>query len=116
MPFDVFDRNCRASWLALMAQFKEREAVIDHLCRTFLDTAFDQLRSADGAFEVLQRFENMQSRKSLKTQVKEKYDKVLVRYGEEVDMCRELFNKHKESKSQTYKNQPTVAGTISWAL
>jgi dynein heavy chain len=116
MPFDVFDRNCRASWLALMAQFKEREAVIDHLCRTFLDTAFDQLRSADGAFEVLQRFENMQSRKSLKTQVKEKYDKVLVRYGEEVNMCRELFNKHKESKSQTYKNQPAVAGAISWAL
>ena len=57
MPFDVFDRNCRASWLALMAQFKEREAAIDQLCRTFLDTAFDQLRSADGAFEVLQRFQ-----------------------------------------------------------
>eukprot|EP00505_MAST-04D_sp_SCG-Rhode-Island_P005314 Stramenopile-MAST_4_protein_5314 len=87
MPFDVFDRNCRASWLALMAQFKEREAVIDHLCRTFLDTAFDQLRSADGAFEVLQRFENMQSRKSLQAQVTEKYDNVLIRYGEEVDLC-----------------------------
>ncbi len=116
MPFDVFDRNCRASWLALMAQFKERESSIDQLCRTFLDTAFDQLRSADGAFEVLQRFQTMQSRKSLKAQVKEKYDKVLIRYAEEVNLSRELFLKHKDSKSQIYKNQPQIAGAIAWAL
>jgi dynein heavy chain, axonemal len=99
-----------------MAQFKEREAAIDQLCRTFLDTAFDQLRSADGAFEVLQRFQTMQSRKSLKAQVKEKYDKVLIRYAEEVNLSRELFLKHKESKSQIYKNQPQIAGAIGWAL
>ena len=115
-PFSVFNYSCHTSWKQLMNQFNEQVVILDKMCHSFLDTAFNSLRSAEGAFEVLQRFQDMESRKSIQKQLMEKFDAVLVRYGEEVTLCSELFEQH--SKNSTVligKNQPPVAGAIAYA-
>jgi dynein heavy chain len=55
-----------------MAQFNEQVVMLDRMCHSFLDTAFDTLRSAEGAFEVLQRFQHMESRETIQRQLMEK--------------------------------------------
>ena len=49
VPFNVFDRRYKTSWDAVMAQFKDAVDGIEIMCTSFVDTAFHQLRSAEGA-------------------------------------------------------------------
>jgi dynein heavy chain len=58
----------------------------------------------------------MESRETIQRQLMEKFDAVLVRYGEEVSLCTSLFNKHLRNPTVLIgKNQPPVAGAISYA-
>ena len=115
-PFSVFNYSCHTSWKQLMNQFNEQVVMLDKMCHSFLDTAFNSLRSAEGAFEVLQRFQHMQSRDTIQKQLMEKFDAVLVRYGEEVTLCSDLFDKHINNPTVLIgKNQPPVSGSIAYA-
>ena len=71
-----------------MTAFDDHVVSLDRMCHKFLDTAFNTLRSAEGAFEVLQRFQHMQSRPTIQKQLMQKFDAVLVRYGQEVPSAR----------------------------
>merc|ERR1719440_49610 len=60
-PFDLFDRRYQTSWEAAMGKFRENVAAIEEMLKKFMDDSFTKLRSAEGAFDLLQKFRSMQS-------------------------------------------------------
>ena len=112
--FDVFDKRYSANWLSVMAKFHESVELIEEDTKAFIDYSFDQLRSAEGAFDLLQNFKNIKSRDSINHQMQQKFTNVLDRYSMEVQEVKTLFETHRADPPCT-KNQPPVAGAISWS-
>ena len=113
-PFDIFDRRFEASWNAVMMRFNEDVANIEEATKNFINESFKKLRSAEGAFELLQKFKHIKTRDSINKQMMDKFSDILGRYNEEVQMVQALFNTHKDNPP-TFKNQPPVAGAIAWS-
>lgn len=97
-----------------MVQFRDKVSEIEHMTRKFIDTSFQKLRSAEGAFDLLQNFQNIQSRESINKQMMEKYKDILMQYTKELEKLEEQFHRYKH-RPPVYKNHPPVAGAISWS-
>eukprot|EP01046_Picozoa_sp_COSAG06_P088682 COSAG06_NODE_35095_length_464_cov_1.665753_1_plen_154_part_11 len=93
--FDVFDKRYSANWLSVMAKFHESVELIEEDTKAFIDYSFDQLRSAEGAFDLLQNFKNIKSRESINHQMQQKFTNVLDRYSMEVQEVKTLFETHR---------------------
>jgi dynein heavy chain len=111
--FDIFDRSYRATWDALMSDFKERVQVIEGLTHAFINTSFQKLRSSEGAFDLLQNFRDIQSRESINRQMMEKYLDILHVYRKELEQLVGLWEQHKDDPP-VFKNYPPTAGAIAW--
>ncbi|KAL8020331.1 putative AAA+ ATPase domain, dynein heavy chain region D6 P-loop domain-containing protein [Plasmopara halstedii] len=119
LPFEnvlykIFDRGYKTSWDLVMTQFQDQVTEIEHMTQQFIDSSFRKLRSAEGAFDLLQNFQNIQSRESINKQMMEKYTDILTQYSKEVEMLGDQFHRYKESPP-VYKDHPPVAGAISWS-
>ena len=114
VPFDIFDRRYKSSWESVMLQFREQVLEIESMTRQFIDSSFQKLRSAEGAFDLLQNFQHIQSRESINKQMMEKYQDILLQYSKEVEHLAELFETHRHDPP-IYRNYPPIAGAISWA-
>ncbi|KAL4108550.1 hypothetical protein PRIC1_000265 [Phytophthora ramorum] len=114
VPFKIFDRGYKTSWESVMVQFRDKVSEIEHMTRKFIDTSFQKLRSAEGAFDLLQNFQNIQSRESINKQMMEKYKDILMQYTKELEKLEDQFHRHKH-RPPVYKNHPPVAGAISWS-
>jgi len=68
----------------MVAKFRERVEIIEQRCIQFLDTSFQNLRSAEGAFQLLQKFKNIESREIINNKMSEKFSDILRQYGAEV--------------------------------
>ena len=108
------DAPAIALWNKLMSEFKDKVVQIEDESILFVEKAFDKLRSAQGAFELLQNFRNIQTREAINAQMLEKYDAVLAQYTKEVDLTSSLFHSRKDAPP-IYKSYPPVAGAIEWA-
>ncbi|KAJ1496607.1 hypothetical protein HMI55_005950, partial [Coelomomyces lativittatus] len=84
------------------------------MAKLFIDTSFKKLRSAEGAFDLLQNMKNVKSRDSINSQMMSKFNDILAQYSKEVDSIDEMFRKKKDDPPLG-KNQPRVAGSIQWA-
>jgi dynein heavy chain len=112
--FDIFDREYKTSWDAIMTEFSESVATIEAMTSTFINSSFENLRSAEAAFDLLQRFRNIESRDSINKQMMEKFDDILTRLDVELSFISDLFDKHHEHPPRN-KDSPPVAAAISWA-
>ncbi|PRP82215.1 dynein-1-alpha heavy chain, flagellar inner arm I1 complex, partial [Planoprotostelium fungivorum] len=111
--FEVFDKRYQTSWETVMGRFNENVLSIEDMTKQFIDAAFNNLRSAEGAFELLQNFKNLKSRPVINKQMMDKFSDVLKRYTIELQRVREIFEKEMNSPPLA-KNQPPVAGAIIW--
>lgn len=84
------------------------------MTKSFIEQSFQKLRSAEGAFELVQNFQNIQSRESINQSIDERYKDILSQYTKELDNIGAIFHAHKSSPP-IYKNYPPVAGSIAWA-
>eukprot|EP00762_Andalucia_godoyi_P000035 ANDGO_02235.mRNA.1 Dynein-1-alpha heavy chain len=114
ISFDVFDRSFSGSWEDLMLSFREAVTDIEETTRQFIDVSFKKLRSAEGAFALLQNFKNIESRASINKQMMEKFSDILEQFEKEIDMTFELFLSQKDNPPRN-KNIPVLAGTIQWS-
>jgi len=114
VPFDIFDRRFQASWEAVMHRFNEDVAKIEDATKTFINESFKKLRSAEGAFDLLQKFKHIKTRDSINKQMMDKFSDILGRYKEEVQLVNKLFDSNQEMPP-TFKNQPPIAGAIAWS-
>lgn len=113
IQFDIFSKKFQSAWDSLMTRFREQIIQIEDMAKQFIDASFKKLRSAEGAFDLLQNIKNIKSRESINNQLMGKWYEILDQYAREVDMIEEIF-KHHKSNPPTTKNQPRVAGSIAW--
>lgn len=114
VPFDIFSKKNQASWDQLMVRFREQIVQIEDMAKQFIDASFKKLRSAEGAFDLLQNIKNIKSRESINNQLMSKWSEILDQYTREVDIIEDIFNSNKANPVVT-KNQPKVAGAIAWS-
>ncbi|KAJ3321068.1 Dynein heavy chain 10, axonemal [Boothiomyces sp. JEL0866] len=114
IPFDIFDKRHQNAWEGVMGRFREQIIQIEEMAKQFIDASFKKLRSAEGAFDLLQNIKNIKSRDSINKQLMGKWYEILDQYAREVDIIEDIFKKHKDSPPCS-KNQPKVAGAIAWS-
>ena len=67
-----------------MSMFRDKVAEIEVKTKAFIDHAFQRLRSAEGAFDLLEKFQHIQSRQSIKDQMMEKFDDIIGQASKEL--------------------------------
>lgn len=113
-PFDIYNKKYATSWESLMIRFREQIVQIEDMAKHFIDASFKKLRSAEGAFDLLQHIKNIKSRESINAQLMSKWYEILEQYAKEVDAIEEIFIRSRAAPPLT-KNQPRVAGSIAWS-
>jgi dynein heavy chain len=114
-PYDIFDRRYRDQWSEAMNKFHSSVEDIEDMTKSFIELSFKKLRSAEGAFDLVENFRNIQSRESINQQIHERYNDILKQYTNELQHIDQIFQNNKNSPP-IYKNFPPVAGAIAWAL
>ncbi|KAJ3349859.1 Dynein heavy chain 10, axonemal [Entophlyctis luteolus] len=114
IPFDIFSKKYQQNWESLMLRFREQIVQIEDMAKQFIDASFKKLRSAEGAFDMLQNIKNIKSRESINNQLMGKWHEILDQYAREVDSIEEIFKNNRANPPVT-KNQPKVAGAIAWS-
>lgn len=114
IPFDLFNKRYQTQWETVIGRFREQIVQIEDMAKQFIDASFKKLRSAEGAFDLLQNIKNIKSRESINKQLMGKWYEILDQYGREVDIIEDIFLKNKD-KPPYSKNQPKVAGAIAWS-
>lgn len=79
------------SWTTCYSKFKTERQSIEHNTTNLIHATFKDLRSAEGAFELLQKFKNVGTLEEISKQLQQKYSAVLGRYSDEVKKNRDLF-------------------------
>eukprot|EP00048_Salpingoeca_helianthica_P012901 m.192885 g.192885 ORF g.192885 m.192885 type:complete len:4604 (+) comp15437_c5_seq116:137-13948(+) len=114
VDFDPTERRNSASWTKVMAGFREQVGRIEGEARFFIDASFRSLRSAQGAFDMLQNFQHIKTRETITTQLALKYDDVLDKFSQEMDTVQRLFNEQRDAPPSG-RNLPPTARAIRWA-
>ena len=94
---NVFLQSYTSSWDVVMKDFRERVIAIEAMTKVFINSAFENLKSAEAAFDLLRKFQNIESRETINRQMMEKFDDILARYNVEVDIVALLFKSIKTS-------------------
>ncbi|ORZ35435.1 dynein heavy chain and region D6 of dynein motor-domain-containing protein [Catenaria anguillulae PL171] len=113
LPFDLWNKKYHPAWEAVLAKFREQIVQIEDMAKLFIDTSFKKLRSAEGAFDLLQNMKNVKSRESINRQMMSKFSDILAQYSKEVDVIDDMFRKNRNDPPLG-RNQPRVAGSIQW--
>ena len=114
-PNDVFNQEYEENWKLMFEGFNHSIGQIEDDTINMINTTFkEKLTSSEGAFDLLNKFKNIMTRKKIDEQLKQKYDNVLETYEKEVDEMDQLFNKGKDNPPIS-KNMPPNAGAIAWA-
>ena len=77
-PSDVFDSRYEDNWKMIFEGFKHSVAQIeDETCNLINTTFREKLNSSEGAFDLLHKFKNINTRPRIEEQMKNKYTDVL---------------------------------------
>lgn len=93
--FNIFDKDLSLEWSRVVAEFKHNNELVNSATRDLIDTSFRKLRSAEGAFELLQNFKSIESKGAIKEQMANKLNDILDQFSREIDLVRrhpETFN------------------------
>ncbi|XP_078713472.1 dynein axonemal heavy chain 10 [Lampetra fluviatilis] len=115
LPFDPFDLRHTHSWRLVMEAFRSQVRAIEEEAKSFIDESFRSLRSAEAAFDMLQRFRHIRrSRRAINNQMMHKFNDILDQYCKELEVVQALFTRH-ASEPPVGKSEPPAAGAILWA-
>ena len=111
--FNPFAQDCSSSWKKVMKWFHREVEGIEAEAKRFIDESFKYLRSAEGAFDLLLKFQHIKSRESINEQMMNKLHEILRQYKKEVDIINHSFTTQKD-KPPVPKGQPPIGGSIIW--
>jgi len=114
LPFNIYDKSKHAKWRAEIAALDAKVAEIERLTEEFIQRAFSQLRSSEGAFDLLQKFKSIEMRDSIRALLEANTTNIVTKARRELEATARLFNDHR-TEPPVHKNHPPVAGAISWA-
>jgi len=110
---DIFNNHWHSHWETLINEFRAKVEDIDEMTISFIDSSFDKLRSSEGAFDFLQNFQVIKSRKKIQKQLMDKFSAILNQYGREVRKVKGIFTDNMANPPLS-TNQPPIAGAIAW--
>jgi dynein heavy chain len=82
--YDVFAPEHHEEWKELYKAFEDAMRQSDGSCVHLIDSSFNKLKSSEGAFDLLNKFKNIKTRKAIEEQLANKYIDVLNGYRNEV--------------------------------
>lgn len=91
VSFNVFDRTMAIEWHTVVHTFHERNTRAKKATRDLINTSFRRLRSAEGAFELLQKFRQIKSKGAIKEQMESKLQDILKQFSREIDAVADIF-------------------------
>lgn len=91
IDFNIFDRDLSLEWQNVVNQFRESNEKAKNATRSLIDSSFRRLRSAEGAFELLQNFKQIESKGAIKEQMASKLNDILQQFSREMDTVAEIF-------------------------
>lgn len=113
--YDVFNPEHVADWNNTFKNFNENITALETETTSLINSTFkEKLTSSDGAFELLSKFKNVETRPAIQEELSGKYKNVLEQYLKELKSMEDLFNANKE-KPPIPKNMPYNSGSIAWA-
>lgn len=92
--FDPFDPSQRQNWTSKMDRFQQEVKLIEEEANQFIDDSFQSLRSAEGAFEMMQNFKHIRSRDAINATMMRQLNEILRSFRKEVDTINEIFEVH----------------------
>ena len=114
VEFDFFDHNHKDLWKELMKKFNDGVVQIEDRTESFIDRSFQKLRSSEAAFNLLEQFQTIKSRKSIQEKLMQKFDDIISQFDRELKDIWNIFNLHKDSPP-ILPNLPHTFGAIQWA-
>ena len=120
IAFDIFDNSSeqvnenKILWDGLIATFEAQVVAIDKATNVLIDASFAELRSTEGALQLLLHFKQIKSRQSISEVVSGKLGEILKQFTQEVAAVAKLWEKNKHAPIIP-KNQPPVCGAIMWS-
>ena len=114
IDFNIFDRFCMSQWKNLFDKFISDKDHIEQSTKTFIDSSFKKLRSAEGAVELMKNFQNIRGQGTINKQMTHKVTDILDQFAREITQSRSMFNKNLR-KPPVSRNQPPVCGAIQWS-
>jgi dynein heavy chain len=113
--YDVFNPEYMGEWKQTFTNFGSQIDALETETTNLIGNTFkEKLTSSDGAFELLSKFKNVETRPKIQEELSNKYKNVLEQYLKELNNMEELFNANKE-RPPIPKNMPTNSGSIAWA-
>ena len=114
LSYDIFDPLMKPRWESRMATFDEGTTDLELATTRFLNLSFQQLRSAEAAFDLLQNFRHIDTRASIQEDMSDKYNDIYAQYLAELAALAAKFDAGRAAPP-LFKNFPPVAGAIAWA-
>ena len=101
-------------WRAEVNSFVGKVEDVESRMQVFIGRCFEQLRSAEGAFDFLAKLSTIPMRDSLRRLLDGNAVNIVTKARAELADIVALFERSKDSPP-VYKNAPPVAGAIAWA-
>jgi len=113
--FDVFNPDHLTEWKKTFQTFRDQIDGLETETTNLISNTFkEKLTSSDGAFELLSKFKNVETRPKIQEELGNKYKNVLEQYLKELKTMDDLYKDNKD-KPPIPKNMPTNSGSICWA-
>eukprot|EP01022_Parablepharisma_sp_SALTPOND_P017583 TRINITY_DN2831_c0_g1_i1.p1 TRINITY_DN2831_c0_g1~~TRINITY_DN2831_c0_g1_i1.p1 ORF type:complete len:4437 (+),score=698.95 TRINITY_DN2831_c0_g1_i1:410-13720(+) len=112
--FDVFDSRYEADWNTRFRKFSDALTGLDKQVVDLIETSFKQeLKSAEGAFDLLQNFKNVTDRESIIAAMQNNYNFLLGNFDTERKNI-EAYYEARKADPPIAKGKPPKAGKIAW--
>eukprot|EP00957_Ditylum_brightwellii_P196578 14978037-Ditylum_brightwellii.AAC.1 len=98
-----------------MSTFKKEVRLIETCAGSSIERAFQKLRSAEGAFDLLEIFQNIQQHRPSIHRIEDRYADILHQYTRELQILENLFRSSKNNPTAITGYKKT-AGSIAWSL
>jgi dynein heavy chain len=82
--------------------------------QAFINQSFDSISNIEHSLQLLKKFQNILQRESLKSDLDSKLNNIFQRYGQELELVQQLYEKEKHDPPIP-RNLPPVAGNITWS-
>ena len=114
VDFDIFDRKNSDKYAETMTKFNSRVQEIEKYANSCIEKAFQTLRSASGAFHLVENFKDIRSRPSIHQLIENRYSDILEQYDSELAHTEKNFQKRRHNPPVAVSFNE-VSGSIAWA-
>jgi len=112
--YDIFDRENSDKYSETVRNFQRRVQEIERYAGISIEKAFQKLRSASRAFQLVENFKKIGSRPSIHQIIEKRYSDILDQFDIELAQIEKNFQKrrHNPPKIICFKK---ISGSILWA-